>query len=131
MSQKSTYNCENVSAFSVNCPARLLFDQIADKWSIMIMAVLNKDPMRFNELKRRLVGISQKSLSTALKRMERNGIVIRTITDSTPPAVDYRLTPLGKTLLPPFQAIYSWAYQNMAEVEAARTNYDNRQNLRT
>lgn len=127
MTKKSTYDCENVSAFSINCPARLLFDQVADKWSIMIMAVLNKSPMRFNELKRRLVGISQKSLSTALKRMERNGIVMRTITDSKPPAVDYRLTPLGSTLLPPFQAVYSWAYQNMAEVEAARASYDDKQ----
>ncbi|MGY9048654.1 MAG: winged helix-turn-helix transcriptional regulator [Rhodobacterales bacterium] len=112
------------SHFSVDCPSRLLFDQVADKWSMMIMTVLNGGGTRFNDLKRRLEGVSQKSLSMTLKRLERNGIIARTVVASTPPGVLYELTPLGKTLLPPFQAIYRWANDNMNAVEDARIAYD-------
>lgn len=114
----------NGSRFSVDCPSRLLFDQVADKWSMMIMTVLNGGGTRFNDLKRRLEGVSQKSLSMTLKRLERNGIIARTVVASTPPGVLYEMTPLGLTLLPPFQAIYLWANNNMDAVEAARVAYD-------
>ncbi len=116
-------NC-NGSHFTVDCPSRLLFDQVADKWSMMIMTVLDGGETRFNELKRRLEGVSQKSLSMTLKRLERNGIITRTVMDTTPPGVAYHLTDLGHTLLPPFQTIYRWANDNMEAVEAARTAYD-------
>jgi DNA-binding HxlR family transcriptional regulator len=112
------------SHFSVDCPSRLLFDQVADKWSMMIMTVLNGGGTRFNDLKRRLEGVSQKSLSMTLKRLERNGIISRTVVASTPPGVLYEMTPLGLTLLPSFQAIYRWANDNMSAVEAARVAYD-------
>lgn len=112
------------SHFSVDCPSRLLFDQVADKWSMMIMTVLHGGATRFNDLKRRLEGVSQKSLSMTLKRLERNGIIARSVVASTPPGVLYELTPLGLTLLPPFQAIYRWANENMHAVEAARNAYD-------
>lgn len=114
----------NGSRFSVDCPSRLLFDQVADKWSMMIMTVLSSGGTRFNDLKRRLEGVSQKSLSMTLKRLERNGIIARTVVATTPPAVLYEMTPLGLTLLPPFQAIYLWANENMVAVEAARAVYD-------
>lgn len=117
---------ESALRFSVDCPCRLLFDQVADKWSMMIMSVLNKGPTRFNQLKRCLEGVSQKSLSATLKRLERNGIIARQILETTPPGVEYQLTDLGRTLLPPFQAIYRWTHENMAAVEAARCVYDNR-----
>ncbi|SHF62725.1 transcriptional regulator, HxlR family [Loktanella atrilutea] len=112
------------SHFSVDCPSRLLFDQVADKWSMMIMTVLHGGATRFNDLKRRLEGVSQKSLSMTLKRLERNGIIARSVIACTPPGVLYELTPLGLTLLPPFQAIYRWANENMHAVEAARNAYD-------
>jgi DNA-binding HxlR family transcriptional regulator len=114
----------NGSRFSVDCPSRLLFDQVADKWSMMIMTVLSGGGTRFNDLKRRLEGVSQKSLSMTLKRLERNGIIARTVVATTPPGVLYEMTPLGLTLLPPFQAIYLWANENMVAVEAARAVYD-------
>lgn len=114
--------------FSVDCPSRLLFDQVADKWSMMIMSVLNNGPTRFNQLKRCLEGVSQKSLSATLKRLERNGIIARHVLETNPPGVEYQLTDLGRTLLPPFQAIYCWTYENMAAVEAARSAYDRRMN---
>tara|TARA_R110002020_G_scaffold400596_3_gene610682 strand:- start:9434 stop:9811 length:378 start_codon:yes stop_codon:yes gene_type:complete len=114
----------NGSRFSVDCPSRLLFDQVADKWSMMIMTVLSSGGTRFNDLKRRLEGVSQKSLSMTLKRLERNGIIARSVVASTPPGVLYEMTPLGLTLLPPFQAIYRWANDNIEAVEAARALYD-------
>lgn len=115
---------EAVTHFSVDCPSRLLFDQLADKWSMMIMTILKNGPTRFNTLKRGLEGVSQKSLSMTLKRLERNGIIGREIIATTPPGVVYALTPLGLTLLPPFCAIHRWACENMASVDAARQAYD-------
>ncbi|MEH6648241.1 winged helix-turn-helix transcriptional regulator [Sulfitobacter sp.] len=114
----------NGSRFSVDCPSRLLFDQVAKKWSMMIMTVLSGGGIQFNDLKRRLEGVSQKSLSMTLKRLERNGIIARTVVASTPPGVRYEMTPLGLTLLPPFQAINRWANDNIDAVEMARVAYD-------
>jgi len=110
--------------FSVHCPSRLLFDQIADKWSMMILTVLDASPQRFNEIKRRLEGVSQKSLTQTLRRLERNGIVQRRVIASSPVAVEYSLTTLGRSLLPPFRAIYRWTIDHLGEVESARERYD-------
>ncbi|MDB6452925.1 winged helix-turn-helix transcriptional regulator [Falsirhodobacter sp. 20TX0035] len=112
--------------FSVDCPSRLLFEQIADKWSMMILTVLSEQPTRFNELKRRLEGVSQKSLSQTLRRLERNGLITRQVLHTTPISVEYALSPMGVTLLMPFRALYRWTCENMAEVEAARHAYDER-----
>lgn len=118
---------DDVQRFSVDCPSRLLFDQIADKWSMMILAVLKSGPTRFNEIKRRLEGVSQKSLTQTLRRLERNGLIRREVIPSAPVAVVYEISPLGVTLLAPFSALYTWTCQNMAEVEAARQAFDTRQ----
>jgi DNA-binding HxlR family transcriptional regulator len=116
-----------VSHFSVNCPSRAVFEQLADKWSMMIMSILKAGPARFNHLKRCLEGVSQKSLSTTLKRLERNGIIARIVLGTKPPSVTYELTPLGRSLLPPLGAIHVWAYENMSKVEEARRIYDEAQ----
>ena len=113
--------------FDVECPSRLLFDQVSDKWSMMIMTVLEGGPTRFNQLKRTLEGVSQKSLSQTLKRLERNGIIARRVIPSKPVGVEYELTDLGLTLLPPFKAIYRWTFENMRAVQAARDLYDRAQ----
>lgn len=119
-----TFCASSSPHFTISCAPRLLFEQIADKWSIMILAVLETEPMRFNELRRRLEGVSQKSLSLTLKRLERNGLIGRRLVDTTPPGVEYSLAPLGQTLLPTFKAIFVWAYQNMPAIEQARAMYD-------
>ena len=67
--------------FSVNCPSRLLFEQIADKWSMMVLTVLDPEPRRFNDIKRRLEGVSQKSLTQTLRKLERNGLIDRHVVD--------------------------------------------------
>ena len=110
----------------VNCPHRLLLDQITDKWSVLILAALDAGPMRFNAIRRRLNGITQKALTQSLRRLERNGIVARRVVPFSPVAVEYRIAPLGRTLQPPFLALYAWTVANLADVERARHEFDRR-----
>lgn len=105
-------------------PIRLLLDQIADKWSILILDALCHGPLRFNELKRRLDGTSQKMLSTTLRSLERNGIVERRVLLAKPIAVEYEITKLGRTLEVPFAALHKWATENVKEVQSARSTYE-------
>ena len=112
--------------FSVDCPSRLLFDQIADKWSMMVLTVLDDGPLRFNAVKRQLEGVTQKALTQCLRRLERNGLVGRHVRPLSPIAVEYELMPLGRTVLPPFRALYKWTMEHLDEVEAARQAFDGR-----
>ncbi len=114
--------CDVVSV--EDCPSRLLLEQIADKWSVLILAVLKREPLRFNEIRRRIEGITQKSLTQALRRLERNGIVSRTVLPGSPVAVEYQVTPLGRTLDKPFAALYLWTQDHLPQVEAARAVFD-------
>ncbi len=110
--------------FDANCPARQLFDQIADKWSMMILTVLDRGPQRFNTIRRSIEGVSQKSLTQTLRKLERNGLIARHVLAGSPVAVEYELSDLGWTLLPPFRALYRWTKENMPEVESARAAFD-------
>src|SRR6478752_8037793 len=88
---------------------RPVLDKIADKWTILILTVICPKPSRFNEIKRRLDGITHKSLADALKRLERHGLVTRTVLPTAPIGVEYAITPLGHSLRQPFEALCSWA----------------------
>ena len=112
--------------FSVDCPSRQLFDQISDKWSMMVLTVLDAGPLRFNEIKRRLEGVTQKALTQCLRRLERNGLLARHVLPTSPVTVAYELTPMGRSLHQPFKALYRWTIDNFNDVEAARTAYDDR-----
>lgn len=112
--------------FDVNCPSRLLFDQIADKWSMMALSVLEAGPMRFNAIKRHLEGVTQKALTQCLRRLERNGLISRRVIMSSPIGVEYAITPLGGSLLGPFQALHAWTLEHLDEVEQARQSFDDR-----
>lgn len=102
---------------------RELLDQVLDKWSVLVLEELCEGPCRFNELRRR-VPASQKSLSATLRRLERNGIVDRRVLDARPVAVQYAITPLGKTLRDPIDAILRWCETNLPAVERARAVHD-------
>ena len=104
--------------------SRLILDQLADKWSILILGALCPGPLRFNALKRRLKGVTQKALTQALRRLERNGIIARRVIPVSPVAVEYSITPLGLTLREPFQALFDWTIQYGPEVETARRLFD-------
>jgi DNA-binding HxlR family transcriptional regulator len=111
----------------VDCSSRFLLDQIADKWSVLILAALCEKPLRFNELKRCLDGITQKALTQTLRRLERNGILARRVIPSSQIAVEYSITPLGRTLEEPFRALYLWTFNHLDAVMRAQTAFDERE----
>ncbi|MGI4841193.1 MAG: winged helix-turn-helix transcriptional regulator [Janthinobacterium lividum] len=110
--------------FSSDCPSRALFDQIADKWSMMVLAVLDDGPHRFNAIRRRLEGVTQKALTQCLRRLERNGLVSRQVISFSPVAVQYEITQLGRTLQQPFRELHKWTLDKLPEVEASRLKFD-------
>ncbi|MFC6301835.1 transcriptional regulator [Pseudomonas sp. CCM 7893] len=122
--QTSTQNETAPVVYESGCSSRLLLDQIADKWSILILAALCKNPLRFNEIKRRLDGITQKALTQSLRRLERNGILSRRVIPSSQVAVEYSITELGHTLEEPFRALYMWTVQHSDAVINARAAFD-------
>ncbi|WP_313535291.1 helix-turn-helix domain-containing protein [Sphingomonas sp.] len=103
---------------------RPVLDKIADKWTIMILTVLCPQPARFNAIKRRLDGITHKSLADALKRLERHGLVTRTVLPTSPIGVEYTITPLGHSLREPFEALCTWALAHEQALAAATETYD-------
>src|SRR5476651_1703196 len=100
--------------------------RIGDKWSVLIVSRLGARPMRFNELKREIGGISQRMLTLTLRGLERDGLITRTVFPTIPPRVDYELTDLGRALWQPVEALGKWAFDHQAEIEAARAKFDGR-----
>ncbi|MDR3516016.1 MAG: helix-turn-helix domain-containing protein [Azospirillaceae bacterium] len=111
-------------ALSKMARVRPILDKVADKWTIMILTVLCPKPSRFNEIKRRLDGITHKALADSLKRLERNGLVTRTVLPTAPIGVEYAITPLGHSLRQPFEALCEWALVYGDALEGARSAYD-------
>lgn len=103
---------------------RPVLENITNKWSILILTVLCTQPSRFNEIRRRLDGITHKALADALKRLERNGLVNRKVLPTSPVSVEYSITPLAQTLQQPFMALASWAMEFGPEMEQAQSAYD-------
>jgi DNA-binding HxlR family transcriptional regulator len=109
---------------AITAAQRDLLGHVLDKWSIGILNELCTAPRRFNELRRALPGITQKSLAATLRRLERSGIVEREVVATRPVAVRYSISPLGKTLREPVDGLVAWAAEHLSEVERARTRYD-------
>ncbi|MGY0490078.1 winged helix-turn-helix transcriptional regulator [Streptomyces sp. WG-D5] len=109
---------------TVKAPHRELLDQVLDKWSLSVLNELCERPCRFNELRRAVPEVTQKSLTATLRRLERNGIVARELLSSRPVAVEYRITPLGKTLRRPVDVLVRWAETHLPEIERARRAFD-------
>src|SRR6266508_431798 len=117
---------EEYDAFLAACPSRQLLDRLTDKWVTLILNALAEGEQRYSESARTIAGVSQKMLTQTLRNLERDGILIRSITPAVPVRVSYRLTPLGESLLPVVRAIKQWAEQNMGAVQDARRRYDTR-----
>ncbi len=109
-----------------DCDVRQILDRIADKWSLLVIALLDDRSMRFTELKKTIDGISQRMLTVTLRQLERDGLVSRTVHPVVPPRVDYELTPLGVTLHDTIQALVTWTEAHQGEIAAARAAYDAR-----
>lgn len=93
---------------------------VGAKWTIMVVGALSKGPLRYNEIQRRVSGISQRMLTMTLKRLEKDGIVTRTLFPSVPPRVDYELTELGQTLRGALVPLHLWAAKNKETISKNR-----------
>lgn len=127
-SKEPSYSCCNEEAFQwdtrEDCDVRQILDRIGDKWSLLVIALLDNESMRFTELKKTIDGISQRMLTVTLRQLERDGLVSRTVHPVVPPRVDYELTPLGVTLHATIQSLVTWTEAHQSEIAAARARYD-------
>jgi DNA-binding HxlR family transcriptional regulator len=113
---------------SENCQAvSEVLQRVGDKWTVLVVKILGRGPMRFNELKRTIDGISQRMLTLTLRALERDGLVTRTVYPSVPPRVEYELTALGRSLIAPVSALAGWAIEHRSAIHGARTRFDARE----
>ncbi|WP_328407089.1 winged helix-turn-helix transcriptional regulator [Nocardia sp. NBC_00403] len=110
----------------VDCEVRQILDRVADKWSLLVIALLDQRSLRFTELKRKIDGVSQRMLTRTLRHLERDGLVQRTVYPTVPPRVDYALTPLGASLHATIKALVVWTEGHQNEIASARDAYDRR-----
>ncbi len=101
--------------------------RLGDKWSVLVIMMLRGGPKRFSELKREVVGISQRMLTLTLRALERDGVVRRTVFTTVPPSVEYELTDLGQSFAEPIVALGSWVFSNHTLIQKARDEFDARQ----
>ncbi|MGW2631210.1 winged helix-turn-helix transcriptional regulator [Streptomyces chattanoogensis] len=109
------------------CEVRQILDRVADKWSLLVIALLDRRTLRFTELRREIDGISQRMLTVTLRQLERDGLVRRTVHPVVPPRVDYQLTAMGATLHHTIQALVVWTEDHQEKIAAARAEYDRRE----
>ena len=113
------------NVYAAVCPSREVLALIGEKWVALIIGALDHKVMRFGELKRTCEGISQKMLTQTLRKLERDGLVIRTLyTDILPLKVEYRLSKLGESVLPIVRAAKLWAEENLCQIKENRVLYD-------
>jgi|SRR5690348_2222016 DNA-binding HxlR family transcriptional regulator len=98
--------------------------RVGDKWSVLVVTRLGGGPLRFNELRRSIGGISQRMLTLTLRGLERDGLVTRSVFPTIPPRVEYALTALGRDLLQPVAALGEWALRNQGKIARAREQFD-------
>jgi DNA-binding HxlR family transcriptional regulator len=107
-----------------NCPIRGVLDRIGDKWSTLLVLTLAERPHRFGELRRAVPDISQRMLTQTLRELQCDGLISRKVHPTTPPSVEYALTPLGRSLLEPLFHLIRWADDNHAAIRAARSKFE-------
>ena len=108
------------------CPVRDVIERVGDKWSVLLIDRLAGGPQRFGALARTVEGISRNMLARTLRLLERDGLVTRTVHPTVPPTVEYALTDLGRSLVPPLNALAAWAVAHRELVRAARADFDRR-----
>lgn len=107
-----------------DCQVRQILDRIADKWSLLVIAILDEETLRFGELGREIDGISKRMLTVTLRNLERDGLVRRTVYPEVPPRVEYELTALGRTLLGTTQALVNWTEEHQDQIARARQEFE-------
>lgn len=112
------------NAYQAACPTRLMLNRIADKWTVLVLGLLESETKRFSTLQREIGGISQKMLTQTLRGLERDGLIARMVYPEVPPRVEYTITPLGQTLAGLLGALRGWSEAHMDEVLQAQSAYD-------
>lgn len=112
------------NAYQAACPTRLMLNRIADKWTVLVLGLLETETKRFSTLQRQIGGISQKMLTQTLRGLERDGLIARTVYPEVPPRVEYAITPLGKTLVGLLAALRVWSETHIEDVQEAQNRYD-------
>ncbi|MEV5338011.1 helix-turn-helix domain-containing protein [Streptomyces sp. NPDC052676] len=118
-SQDLPYN-----VFSKACPSRGTLEHVTGRWGALTLGALYEGSFRFNELRRRVDGVSEKMLSQTLHALERDGLVHREAQPTNPPRVDYELTPLGRGVAERLIGLIHFVEGRMDDVLAARERYD-------
>ncbi|MFD7719187.1 winged helix-turn-helix transcriptional regulator [Streptomyces sp. NPDC059814] len=103
---------------------RGILDRVGDKWTLLVVATLDGERMRFTELQQRIPGISQRMLTRTVRHLERDGLVTRTAYPEVPPRVEYELTATGRTLIGPAVKLAEWAVDNNPGIERSQAAYD-------
>ncbi|MEW8645687.1 MAG: helix-turn-helix domain-containing protein [Candidatus Thiodiazotropha endolucinida] len=116
---------------AVNCPFRDVIDRIGDKWTLLVLVVLEDGPARFTEIKRTIGDISQKVLTKTLQELEADGYLTRTAFDQSPPKVVYELTDMGCSVLTPITALVEWAEENHDDIRKNRSAYQRKRSKQT
>ena len=114
----------DLDPYQEGCPTRRLLDLIGGRWTVLIVGALTDGTLRFSQLQRRIEGISQKMLTQTLRAMERDGLVIRTMTAEVPIRVEYRLSAAGLTLTEPLKALERWSIEHYQGVAASRSAWE-------
>jgi DNA-binding HxlR family transcriptional regulator len=112
------------SVDGAHCPVRDVLDRIGDKWSILMIMTLATRSQRFSELHRAVRDISKRMLTQTLRDLERDGLITRHVFPTKPPSVEYRLTPLGQSLLDPMASLIDWADRRYSDIHEARARFD-------
>ncbi|GGH11400.1 transcriptional regulator [Alsobacter metallidurans] len=108
------------NAYDKNCPTRIVLDRIADKWTVLLLGLLSERPYRFNEIRKNLDGVSQKVLTQVLRELERDGVIARTVSITSPVMVHYSITPFGMTLAAVVRTLTAWAETNIETILQSR-----------
>lgn len=106
------------------CRIRDILDRIGDKWTVLVIVELTDGPRRFRQVQRGIDGISQRMLTLTLRRLERDGLVLRTVYPPVPAQVDYRLTPIGVSLSELLGDMAAWSRSHQEAIRDARERYD-------
>ncbi|MGW0537690.1 winged helix-turn-helix transcriptional regulator [Streptomyces sp. NPDC003032] len=104
--------------YGLLCPGRAIFELLVHKWTGLAITALEDGPRRFGELRRKLEGVSPKALTQTLRRLEENGLVLRTVHAEVPPRVEYELTELGRGALEPLAHLRTWIRSNTGKFSA-------------
>ncbi len=106
------------------CPVRDVLDHIASKWTTLILISMAGKPQRFGAIRRALPDISKRMLTQSLRQLQRDGLITRHVFPTKPPSVEYRLSPLGQSMLGPLADLIDWAESSHAKIRRARSEYD-------